>query len=105
MICRVTSTHEYEILDEIRQSSISDDEEPSDGTRYSFLLVRFSGGSANGGARRGGTSPATASHQLEKIVPSVLVGGQTEGSSAGTSRPDALRERAAEARHKHIRWN
>lgn len=61
----IVYTHEYEILDEIRESSISDDEEPGDWTGYSLLLVRLSVLGAARGAAQLVTS--ASGHQLERL--------------------------------------
>lgn len=105
----IVCTHEYEILDEIRESSISDDEEPGDWTGYSLLLVRLS----VLGAARGATLATSASgHQLERLQRSVGVSrraGRGEHhrfetfASADVLR-DARRKRVT-AKHTGINYN
>lgn len=75
-------THEYEILDEIRESSIGDDEEPGDWAGYGLLrLVRFS---VLGTARGAQLIASASGHQLKRLQkrPSALVGEQAEGGPA-----------------------
>lgn len=94
-------THEYEILDEIRESSISDDEEPGDWAGYGLLLVRLP---VFGAARRVAQLITSASgHQLERDAPA-LVGGQAAGSvRARMELRDA--RLATEARYKYTGIN
>ena len=64
-------THEYEILNEIRESSISDDEEPGDWAGYGFVFIRLSLG-----VRRGRTIQLVTSasgHQLETLQRSISI--------------------------------
>jgi len=73
-------THEYEILDEIRESSISDDEEPGDWAGYSLMRVVSVVGAARGIAQM---VTSASGHQLERLHrPLALVGAQVERSPA-----------------------
>lgn len=72
---------EYEILDEIRESSIGDDEEPGDWTGYGFL--RFVRLSVLGGARGAAQLITSASgHQPDNVEEEVARSGAPAGTAA-----------------------
>jgi len=99
-------TYEYEILDKIRESSISDDEEPGDWAGYSLMrLVSVVGGA--GGIAQMITS--ASGHQLERLYRSTGVSGRANREEPRRFEifafPDETPGRAAEASTKHIGIN
>lgn len=74
----VFRTHQYEILDEVRDAAVGDDEEPGDGPGHGLLRnVRLAGGGA-----RGVALTAAADHQLERSRIYVSEAGTIERSIA-----------------------
>lgn len=73
---------EYEILDEIRESSISDDEEPGDWAGYG-LVVRAVVVRLSVEAARGAQRVASASgHQSDNVEEEVARSGASAGTAA-----------------------
>jgi len=86
-------TYEYEILDKIRESSISDDEEPGDWAGYS--LLRFVSVGAAWGIAQLITS--ASGHQLKRLHRSIDVNRRANREEPRRFEifafPDELRER------------